>query len=152
MITYRRGHRSATNPASGESRKIGIWPTKPNVPSSSEEPVRRYHLHPGADQGDELPAEEKLEIPVAQRPERISRAAALDRRRRGAFGALDLSRYWGSVSHFTKRLNIVTHAARGNVRQNRPRFTGAAERIPSQLRGGARVWAADQRRRKETIR
>ena len=37
----RRGQRSAASPASGESRKMGIWLTKPSTPSSTEDPVMR---------------------------------------------------------------------------------------------------------------
>ena len=58
----------------GDSRKIGIWLAKPTAPSSTDEPGEAVDqprlgnvLHPGADQGDELAAEEELKIAVSQR-------------------------------------------------------------------------------------
>ena len=41
ITTRRRGQRSATSPASGERRKMGICPTNPSKPKSTDEPVRR---------------------------------------------------------------------------------------------------------------
>ena len=41
ITTRRRGHRSAASPASGDSRKMGIWLTKPSTPRSTDDPVRR---------------------------------------------------------------------------------------------------------------
>src|ERR1700691_6147663 len=43
--TFLRLSRSTHTPAKGATRKVGIWPAKLTVPSSSAEPVSRYTSH-----------------------------------------------------------------------------------------------------------
>ena len=61
----RRSYRSATIPPIGATRNTGIWlanPTDPKQQGRTRKPVNqprlRNALHPGADQGNQLAAEE----------------------------------------------------------------------------------------------
>ena len=73
--TVRRFQRSTQTPAKGASRKVGIWPAKPTMPSSQrgagepiDQPAGGEPGHPGADQGDALAGEEEAEVGCAERP------------------------------------------------------------------------------------
>src|ERR1700691_2129838 len=58
--TFLRLSRSTHTPAKGATRKVGIWPAKLTVPSSSAEPVSRYTSHDVAMRVIQVPISEMV--------------------------------------------------------------------------------------------
>ena len=80
-MMLRRFIRSATNPPIGPSRNMGIWPANATVPSSSDDPVRRYTSHASAMLSIHVPTSEIICPPKKSRKLRCFSERTISRNR-----------------------------------------------------------------------